>query len=236
MQKSSARLLRVGVIAGDGIGPELTRSASEVLRAAVRLHGGEVVFLDEDAGAGTFRRTGAALTEGALDRIRGYDALLKGPVGLPGVRNTDGTEAGLLGGLLRGGLDTYANLRPVRLLPGVHTPTRYQAGEIDYVIVRENTEGLYLSRGVGVRNDRAACDQLMMTREGVERVVRRAFGVAEARQGAPADGGRRGAGGGRGGGPRAAGPPPRGRAPAPPPGWEPRARRRPAGRGRRDVR
>ncbi len=185
---SSPSSLRIGVIAGDGIGSELTTSATEVMRAALTAHATSVEFVAEDAGADTHRRTGASMTNGALDRIRGYDALLKGPVGLPSVRHSDGTEAGLLGGVLRTGLDTYANLRPVNLLPGVTTPTRYQPGEIDYVIVRENTEGLYISRGIGVRNERAACDQLMVTREGVERVVRRAFEAAGQRSGAPADG------------------------------------------------
>lgn len=183
--------IRIGVIDGDGIGPELTASATEVLRAVLDRRGRTVEFVREDAGAGAYRRTGSALAGGALERIRGYAALLKGPVGLPDVRHPDGTEAGLLGGLLRGGLDAYANVRPIRLLPGVETPVRHKPGEIDYVIVRENTEGLYLSRGVGVRNDRAACDQLMLTRGGVERVARFAFELARTRGGAPADGVRR---------------------------------------------
>ncbi|WP_422647028.1 isocitrate/isopropylmalate dehydrogenase family protein [Actinoalloteichus caeruleus] len=183
-----ARTLTIGVIEGDGIGPELVASAVEVLDAAVAGVGHRLELVREDGGADTYRRTGEALAPGVLDRARGYDGLLKGPVGLPDVRRPDGTEAGLLGGLLRGGLDTYANVRPMRLLPGVATPTRYAPGDIDYVIVRENTEGLYLSRGVGVRNDRAAVDQLMMTRHGVERVVRHAFDLARTRRGAPVDG------------------------------------------------
>ena len=103
---------------------------------------------------------------------------MKGPVGLPDVRLPDGTEAGLLGGVLRIGLDAYANLRPVRLLPGVEAPLKAKAGEIDYVIVRENTEGLYLSRGKGVGNDQAMADTLLVTRKGVERVARYAFELA----------------------------------------------------------
>ena len=74
-------------------------------------------------------------------------------MGLPEVRRPDGTEAGRLGGVLRNGLDAYANVRPVKLWPGVDAPLKAQPGEIDYVIVRENTEGLYLSRGLGVGND-----------------------------------------------------------------------------------
>ncbi|GAA4858612.1 isocitrate/isopropylmalate dehydrogenase family protein [Saccharopolyspora rosea] len=183
-------MVRIACIDGDGIGPELMDSAREVLAAAARADGFDVEFGDEPGGARVFSETGAALAPGALERFRSdYDAVLKGPVGLPEVRHPDGTEAGVLGGVLRGGLDTYANVRPVRLLPGVRTPTTHQV--IDYVIVRENTEGLYLSRGSGVRNDRAASDQLLMTRVGVERVVRFAFELARRRSGAPEDGVRR---------------------------------------------
>ncbi|MEV5538608.1 isocitrate/isopropylmalate dehydrogenase family protein [Saccharopolyspora shandongensis] len=174
----------IALIPGDGIGPELVESAVEVLRtASADLH-----FTTEDGGAGTFRRTGTALSPEVLHRIRNtYDGVLKGPVGLPDVRHPDGTEAGVLGGILRGGLDTYANVRPITLLPGAATPLRSVESGIDYVIVRENTEGLYLSRGRGVGNDRAVADQLLMTREGTERVVRFAFELARRRGGAPAD-------------------------------------------------
>ncbi|MCG2623281.1 isocitrate/isopropylmalate family dehydrogenase [Arthrobacter sp. I2-34] len=177
------REYHLGLIPGDGIGPELTAAAAAVLETAAR---GRFVLRwhREDGGAGTYRRTGTALSAAALERIRGYDATLKGPVGLPEVRTPDGLEAGVLGGILRTGLDAYANLRPVRsLLPG--------GRRIDYVIVRENTEGLYASRGNGVGNDHAMVDQLLVTRAGTERIVRRAFAAAAARRGAPADGVRR---------------------------------------------
>ncbi|MEB3367848.1 isocitrate/isopropylmalate dehydrogenase family protein [Saccharopolyspora mangrovi] len=180
--------MRIACIDGDGIGPELMGSAREVLAAAASMDGLAVEFGSEPGGAQTYLETGEPLAAGALERFRSeYDAVLKGPVGLPEVRKPDGTEAGVLGGVLRNGLDTYANVRPVRLLPGV----RDAAAPIDYVIVRENTEGLYLSRGSGVRNERAASDQLLMTRVGVERIVRFAFDTARARTGAPKDGVRR---------------------------------------------
>lgn len=185
----------IGVIPGDGIGPELVESALAVLDAACGGH----VRLDvryEDGGAGTYARTGVALADDVLDRVRDtYAAVLKGPVGLPDVRKPDGTEAGVLGGILRTGLDAYANVRPIRLLPGVRTPAAaFPEGPrpaIDYVIVRENTEGLYASRGLGVGNRHAMTDQMLMTRPGVERVVRYAFELARRRDGAPADGTRR---------------------------------------------
>lgn len=178
----------VACIEGDGIGPELVSSAREVLTAAAAADGITIEFAAEPGGARTFTETGAPLAEGALERFRTtYDAVLKGPVGLPEVRHPDGTEAGVLGGVLRSGLDTYANVRPVRSLPGV----RETGSPVDYVIVRENTEGLYLSRGSGVRNAHAASDQLLMTRVGVERIVRYAFELARGRTGAPKDGVRR---------------------------------------------
>ncbi|HEV7625440.1 MAG TPA: isocitrate/isopropylmalate family dehydrogenase, partial [Streptomyces sp.] len=183
-----ARAFRIGVIRGDGIGPELVESALEVLDAAVS--GVAVLeYHQEDGGARTYAATGDPISAEAVERIRsGYDATLKGPVGLPEVRKPDGTEGGLLGGVLRGGLDAYANVRPVASTPGVRTPMRADLGRIDYVIVRENTEGLYLSRGLGIGNERASADQLLMTRAGVERVVHRAFRLARRRDGAPADG------------------------------------------------
>lgn len=179
------------VIPGDGIGPELVAGALEVLERAAALDGFAYAVTTVEAGAGAYRKTGRALPPDALERLRAADGVLKGPVGLPGVRHPDGTEAGLLGGLLRLGLDTFANVRPIRLLPGVRGATRHGAGEIDYVIVRENTEGLYLSRGAGAATPHAASDQLMITRVGTERVVRYAFDLARARSGSPQDGVRR---------------------------------------------
>lgn len=179
----------IALIPGDGIGPELVDSAVKVLIAAA---GSDVDlrFTTEDAGADTYRRTGSALSDEAFARLRGYDGILKGPVGLPSVRKPDGTEGGVLGGVLRGGLDTYVNERPIALLPGIDPPVR-RAEHIDYVIVRENTEGLYLARDRGVGNDHACTDQMLMTRPGIERVVRYAFELARRRSGSPADGVRR---------------------------------------------
>jgi 3-isopropylmalate dehydrogenase len=105
---------------------------------------------------------------------------------LPDVRLPDGTEAGVLGGRFRNGLDLYVNLRPVKLYPNVPTAlANRQPGEIDWVMVRENTEGLYASRGNGVvaTSGQAATDTLMITRRGTERIVRYAFEVARQRNG-----------------------------------------------------
>jgi 3-isopropylmalate dehydrogenase len=174
--------LTVAVIRGDGIGPELVEAALAVMHAVAARDGETVRVVEEPAGAGHYRRTGRAIEPGALERLRAADGVLKGPVGLPDVRLPDGTEAGLLGGILRNGLDLYANVRPVRLLAGAPTVLRRRPGEIDYVIVRENTEGLYASRGRGVGNDTAVADVLLITRPGAERVVRYAFELARRRR------------------------------------------------------
>ncbi len=182
---SSPRTHRIVVIEGDGIGPELVGAAMRVLEAAQEAHGFRLEVDAREGGAGLYQRSGRNLAPGALDAIRRADAAMKGPVGLPEVRLPDGTEAGTLGGVLRIALDTYVNLRPVRSLPGVPAPI---AGPIDYVIVRENTEGLYLSRGKGIGTDQAMADTLLITRKGTERVARYAFELARRRAGALEDG------------------------------------------------
>ena len=187
----SPRSHRIVVIKGDGIGPELVDAALLVLDAARVALGFELEIDLREGGAELYRRTGASLAPDTFEAIKRADAAMKGPVGLPELRLPDGTEAGLLGGVLRIGLDAYANVRPVRLLPGVEAPLKAQAGEIDYVVVRENTEGLYLSRGKGVGTSEAMADTMLVTRKGVERVARYAFELARRRNGAPEDGKRR---------------------------------------------
>src|SRR5262245_14730885 len=140
----------VVVIAGDGIGPELTRAAVDVPAAAARRHGFSLALDHQIAGASLYRQTSRAMSDATLEACRRAHAVLKGPVGDPSVRAPDGTEAGVLGGILRPGLDAYANIRPIRLYPGVTSALAGRApGSIDYVVVRENTEGLYASRGRG---------------------------------------------------------------------------------------
>jgi isocitrate/isopropylmalate dehydrogenase len=185
---AAPRPYRLGVIPGDGIGPEIVASAIEVLEAVAKRDGFSYDLTELAGGAATYQRIGTPLSPEDLERVRDADATLKGPVGLPEVRLPDGTEAGLLGGLLRMGLDLFANVRPVLAFPGIVGPLRADPGSIDYVIVRENTEGLYASRGKGVGNDYAVTDTLLVTRHGTERVCRYAFELARKRQGAPSDG------------------------------------------------
>ena len=178
-------------IDGDGIGPEVCQSAIAVLRQAC---GDRLRFTAADGGASHYRQTGAVLPQATFDACRDSHAILHGAAGLPGVTYPDGTEVGNdLHLQLRFRLDLYANVRPIKLYRGVTSPlSGWQAGGIDYVIVRENTEGLYASRGAGVNLRGEVCtDTLVVTRKGVERVARFAFELARSRQGAPRDGRRR---------------------------------------------
>ena len=189
---SSRQTYRIVVIKGDGIGPSIVEAAVGVLDAVQqRLESFRLDIEYHEAGAEYYKRNGSNLAPETFDAIKSADAAMKGPVGLPDVRGADGTEAGLLGGVLRTGLDAYANVRPVRLWPGVPAPIKARPGEIDYVIVRENTEGLYLSRGKGVGTDQAYADSMLITRKGTERVARYAFELARRRGGAPEDGKKR---------------------------------------------
>jgi 3-isopropylmalate dehydrogenase len=175
-------------IDGDGIGPEVCQSAIQVLREAC---GAEVLnFMPFDGGALHYQRSGQVLPEDTLQACRSAHAMLHGAAGLPGVTYADGTEVGNdLHLQLRFKLDLFANVRPIRLYPGVKSPLAdFSAGQIDYVIVRENTEGLYASRGAGVNlRGEVVTDTLVMTRLGVERIAKFSFDLARRRQGAPRD-------------------------------------------------
>ena len=185
-------LYRIAVLAGDGIGPEVVDEAIKVLRAVEMPGRLEFAFEEVEAGAGCYRRTGEELPREALEVCQAADAILFGAAGLPDVRFPDGTEiAPQL--TLRIALDLYVGLRPIRLHPGVPTPLRLgERDRIDYVILRENTEGLYASRGAGVVvGGHVATDTLVVTRPGILRICRQAFDLARRRQGAPEDGVRR---------------------------------------------
>lgn len=176
----------IAVIPGDGIGPEIIGAAMTVLNQLARLDGFGLDFVQVEAGAAAYQKYGDALPPDSMARCRQADAIFKGPTGLPSVRLPDGTEAGVLGGRFRNGLDLYVNLRPIKLYPNVPTALAHrQPGDIDWVMVRENTEGLYASRGNGVvaTTGQAATDTLMITRRGTERIVRYAFEVARRRNG-----------------------------------------------------
>jgi 3-isopropylmalate dehydrogenase len=178
----SQKTYRVAVVAGDGIGPEVTASAVDVLGAACRaVSGFGLEFVDAPAGARTYLETGEALPATTLAACRTADAILLGACGLPDVRYPDGTEI-IPQVTLRVVLDLYAGVRPAKLLRGVPSPL---AGppEVDLVVVRESTEGIFASLGGGVvLGDALATDTQVITRRGTERVVRAAFELARRRK------------------------------------------------------
>ena len=157
---------RVGVIAGDGIGPEVVAEALKVMRAV----GAEVDTVDYDLGGARYLRTGEVLPDSVLEELRGLDAILLGAVGTPEVP-PGVLERGLLL-RLRFDLDLYVNLRPL------------EGGRLDCAVVRENTEGSYAGEGGFLRRGSAhevATQGSVNTRMGVERCVRFAFELAQAR-------------------------------------------------------
>jgi 3-isopropylmalate dehydrogenase len=177
--------MAIAVIGGDGIGPEVTAEAMRVLDAVAERHRFRIERTEYELGAAKYLATGEVLPDPVLEEIRGHDAILLGAVG--GRPGDPALPPGLLErGLLlrlRFELDHYVNLRPARLYPGVRSPLR-DPGEIDFVVVREGTEGPYVGNG-GVlrRGTRAevATEVSVNTAYGVERVVRDAFRRAEAR-------------------------------------------------------
>ncbi len=174
--------MKLAVIAGDGIGPEVVAEGLKVLRAALDTSGEKLETVEYDLGAARWHRTGETLPESVLDELELADAILLGAVGDPTVPSGV-LERGLLL-KLRFALDHHVNLRPVRLFPGAASPL---AGEpdIDFVVVREGTEGPYVGAGGSMRTGTAhevAVEDSINTRFGVERVVRDAFGRAERRE------------------------------------------------------
>jgi 3-isopropylmalate dehydrogenase len=165
---------RVGIIGGDGIGPEVTAEALKVVRAA----GVELATTDYDLGGRRYLATGDVLPDSVLEELRGFDAILLGAVGTPEVP-PGVLERGLLL-RMRFALDLYVNLRPFKA-----GPNRHNDG-VDFLVVRENTEGTYAGEGGFLRQgtpNEIATQGSVNTRMGVERCVRFAFDLAQGRPG-----------------------------------------------------
>jgi 3-isopropylmalate dehydrogenase len=172
-----AKSYKIAVIGGDGTGPEVTREAVKVLRAVAALEGFTVRLTEFDFGGERYLKTGRIISDEEVEELKKFDAILLGAVGHPDVAPGI-LEKGLLL-KLRFQLDQYINLRPVKLYPGVETPLAGRKPEdIDFAIIRENTEGLYTGMG-GVAykgTPHEVATQIMCnTRMGVERCVRFAF-------------------------------------------------------------
>jgi len=174
---------RIAVVPGDGTGPEVTAEAVKVLEAAAGKHGFGVDLAEFDFGGDSYLKTGEVLPDSAVDDLREFDSILLGAIGHPDVAPGI-LEKGILL-RLRFELDQYINLRPVKLYPGVDTPLKDKGpAEIDFVVVRENTEGLYTGMGgiqyKGTPNE-VATQIMCNTRAGVERCLRYAFEYARKR-------------------------------------------------------
>ena len=182
---------RIAVLKGDGIGPEITTAALKVLEHVVSQFDDlslDCVLLD--AGAAHYRDHGVALPDVVLQECLSAHAVLLSAIGLPDVRQPDGTEIQpeMMVGLRRA-LELHSAVRPVKLLPGIDSPLRDTSQGIDLVMIRENLEGLFASYGGGsIVGDSVATDTIVITREGTRKVVDFAFRLAERRQGRPLDG------------------------------------------------
>ena len=172
-----SRSYSIAVIGGDGTGPEVVAEGIKVLEVARRRYGFKLEYEHYDFGGERYLRTGEVLPDSAIDELRKHRAIYLGAIGHPGVK------PGILekGILLRTRfeLDQYINLRPVKLYPGVETPLKDKGpDQIDFVVVRENTEGLYAGAGGTLKKgtlDEVAIQESINTRKGVERCVRFAF-------------------------------------------------------------
>lgn len=177
-------MYKIGVIPGDGVGPEVIREGLKVIDAAAKKTGFKYEIITYDFGGERYLNTGEILPDSAFEEMKRLDAIYLGAVGHPQVKPGI-LERGLLL-KLRFGLDQYINLRPVILYPGVPTPLKDKKPEdIDFVVVRENTEGLYLGIGGFMKKDspdEVAVQEMVNTRKGVERCIRYAFELTRKRK------------------------------------------------------
>jgi tartrate dehydrogenase/decarboxylase/D-malate dehydrogenase len=176
--------LKIAVIPGDGIGHEVVPEGLRALEAAGKKFGLSFEMTHFDWSCEVYAKTGRMMPEDGLEQLKKFDSILLGAVGYPGVAD----HVSLWGLLIpiRRGFDQYVNLRPVRLFKGVQTPLANRAPkDIDFVVIRENTEGEYSSIGgrifAGTEHE-MAIQETIFTRKGVDRVMRYAFDLAGKRR------------------------------------------------------
>lgn len=184
----------IALLPGDGIGPECMEATKVVLDSVNKSSlGTELAMVDYRAGAELYRDTGVTLPEDVLQGCLDADAVLLSAIGLPDVRQPDGTEVQptMMVGLRRA-LDVHSAVRPVKLYPGAPCALKDSGPGIDFVVIRENLEGLFASFGGGSKvGDEVATDTLVVTRKSTTRVADYAFRLSRRRQGRPTDGKRR---------------------------------------------
>jgi 3-isopropylmalate dehydrogenase len=168
---------KIAVIPGDGTGPEVVNEGLKVLRAVSEKENFKLDFTFYDLGGERYLKTGEILPDSVLGELRKVQAIFLGAIGHPDVKSGVLEQGIIL--RLRFTLDQYINLRPVKLYPGVDTPLKHKGPEhIDFVIIRENTEGLYTGAGGVLKKgtpDEVAIQESINTRKGVERCLRYAF-------------------------------------------------------------
>ena len=175
----------IAVFPGDGIGPEITAPTLAILNAmSERAKTYRLEMTELAAGAGTYVKTGVALPKSSLDKARKADAILLSAMGLPDVRYPDGTEISPQIDL-RFEFDLFAGVRPVTVRPGQPTPLALRGGQtIDFVLIRESTEGLFHTRARGEVTETEAYETLKITRATSEKLFRFAFDLAAKRKAA----------------------------------------------------
>ena len=177
VENNMGKTYQIAVVAGDGTGPEVVAEGIKVLRRAADHFGFSLRFVEYPFGGEHYQKTGEILSDAALSELEGADAIYLGAIGHPDVKPGI-LEKGILL-KLRFHLDQYVNLRPVKLYEGVDTPLKDKGpGDIDFVVVRENTEGLYAGAGGCLKRgtaDEVAVQESINTRKGVERCIRFAF-------------------------------------------------------------
>ena len=177
MRENMSEPMKIAVIGGDGTGPEVAAEGLKVLEAVSKLDNFTYELEHINWGGEQYLKTGVVLPEGAVEKLRTFDAVFLGAVGHPDVKPGI-LEKGLLLEL-RFQLDQYINLRPVKLYPGVETPLAGKKPEdIDFVVVRENTEDMYCGAGGVLKKgtpDEVATQMAIYTRKGCERCIRWAF-------------------------------------------------------------
>jgi 3-isopropylmalate dehydrogenase len=176
-------MYKIGVVPGDGTGPEVVAEGLKVLKAASEKYGFKYDLIHYDLGGERYLKTKETLPDSVLEELRRMDAIYLGAIGHPEVKPGILEKAILL--RIRFELDQYINLRPIKLYPGVETPLKDKRPEdIDFVVVRENTEGAYTGAGGFLKRgtlDEVAIQEAIHTRKGVERCIRFAFDYCKKR-------------------------------------------------------
>jgi 3-isopropylmalate dehydrogenase len=178
-----AKTYKIATIPGDGTGPEVVREGIKVLNAAASKDGFKLEFTEFDFGGTRYLKTGETLPDKAIEEFKIFDALFLGAIGHPDVKPGILEQGILL--KIRFALDQYINLRPVKLYPNVDTPLRDKGPEhIDFVVIRENTGGIYTGHGGATRlgtNDEIATQLMVYDRRTVDRCLKYAFDLKKKR-------------------------------------------------------